>query len=400
MSTTSRQPTDPRPLRILQVTTTPDGGSWFHDQVVGLARRGHEVRAVVPGDGPLASRLRAADIATEIVPLCGWRPRQLPRVAAAELRLVRLIREFHPDVVHAHLLKANIACRIASLAGGRGVHINQVTGVNHLRSPILRRIDLATLSRADVLIGSCTAFAERYRRYGARRVAVSHYGCDVHRLDPATPGDAFRAEFGLAGDTPTVGMVAHMYPTRMRAFRDIGVKGHEVLLDAVPMLLARVPAAHVFVVGDEFVGNGDYRRALQERAVRLGIGDRVHFTGHRADIQNVLAAMNVLVNPSLEESACYAMIEALLMEKGAVASDVGGLPDTVQHGETGLLVPPGDAPALAGAIADLLTDPARRREMGRLGRARCLRRFDIDKTVADVETVYRRALADRAGAGW
>ncbi|MEV1146731.1 glycosyltransferase family 4 protein [Micromonospora sp. NPDC049799] len=382
------------------MTTTPNGGSWFFDQVVGLAHRGHHVRAVVPGEGSLATRLRAADIPTEIVPLCGWRPRQLPRVAAAELRLVRLIRDFRPDVVHAHLLKANVACRIARLVGGRGLHINQVTGISHLHSPILRRIDLATLSRADVLIGSCTAFAERYRGFGARRVAVSHYGCDVHRLDPATPGDAFRGEFGLAPGTPTVGMVAHMYPTRIRAFQDIGVKGHEVLIDAVQGLLARVPAAHVFVVGDEFVGTGDYRRSLEERAARLGITDRLHFTGHRDDIQNVLAAMDVLVNPSLEESACYAMIEALLMEKGAVASNVGGLPDTVQHGETGLLVPPGDAPALANAIADLLTDPERRRQMGRLGRLRCLERFDIARTVADVEEVYRTALAERAGVRW
>ncbi|MFI7577236.1 glycosyltransferase family 4 protein [Micromonospora sp. NPDC049497] len=397
--TSARRPDD-RPLRVLQVTTTPDGGSWFHDQVVGLTRRGHHVRAVVPAEGSLATRLRSAGVPTEIVPLCGWRPRQLPRVAAAELRLVRLIREFRPDVVHAHLLKANVACRIASLAGGSNLHINQVTGINHLRSPILRRIDLATLSRADVLIGSCTAFADRYRRYGARRVAVSHYGCDVRRLDPAIPGDAFRREFGLTLDTPTVGMVAHMYPTRLKAFREIGVKGHEVLLDAVPRLLAQVPGVHVFVVGDEFVGTGDYRRALEDRATRLGVADRVHFTGHRSDIQNVLAAMDVLVNPSLEESACYAMIEALLMEKGAVASDVGGLPDTVQHGETGLLVPPGDAAALADAVAELLTDPVRRREMGRLGRVRCLDRFDIERTVADVEAVYREALAERAGVRW
>ncbi|MEW2326951.1 glycosyltransferase family 4 protein [Micromonospora chersina] len=396
--TPSTPPEASGPLRILQVTSTPNGGSWFHDQVVGLARRGHQVRAVLPAEGALSARLRTADVPVEIVPLNGWRPRQLPRVAAAELRLIRLIREFRPHVVHAHLLKANIACRVARLAVARGLHVNQVTGINHLRSPILRRIDLATLSRADVLIGSCTAFADRYRRFGARSVAVSHYGCNVRRLDPTASGRPFRAEFGLGDDVPTIGMVAHMYPTRLRAFRDIGVKGHEVLIDAVPRVLARVPGAHVFIVGDEFVGAGDYRRELEARVVRLGVAGRVHFTGHRTDVQNVLAAMDVLVNPSMEESACYAMIEALLMEKGAVASDVGGLPDTVQHGETGLLVPPGDPVALAEALVTLLADPERRREMGRLGRQRCLRRFDIDRTVADVESVYRTALA-AAGTG-
>jgi glycosyltransferase involved in cell wall biosynthesis len=386
-----------RPLRVLQVTTTATGGSWFHDQVTGLARRGHQVRAVVPADGPLTARLRAAGVPTEVLPLCGWRPHQLPRVAAAELRLVRLVRRFRPDVVHAHLLKAHVVCRLARLAGSGGLHINQVTGVSHLRSPVLRRIDLATLPGVDVLIGSCQAFAERYRQLGARSVAVSHYGCDVHRWDPAASGAGFRSEFGLDPATPTVGMVAHLYPTRLRAFRDIGVKGHEVLIDAVPRLLARVPAAHVFVVGDEFAGDGGYRRALQERTARLGVAGRVHFTGHRSDVQNVLAGLDVLVNPSLEESACYAMVEALLMAKGAVASDVGGLPDTVQHGETGLLVPPGDPAALAAAVADLLADPPRRRAMGRLGRERCLRRFDIQRTVAEVEAVYRRALAARGG---
>ena len=94
----------------------------------------------------------------------------------------------------------------------------------------------------------------------------------------------------------------------------------------------------------------------------------------------------------MEESASYAMVEALLMERGVVASNVGGLPDTVQHGETGLLVPPGDPSALAAAVTELLADPGRRREMGRLGRARCLRQFDISTTVASLEAIYRQAL--------
>ncbi|MFC0031570.1 glycosyltransferase family 4 protein [Micromonospora chaiyaphumensis] len=396
---TTRAPADDRPLRILQVTTTPTGGDWFLDQVTGLRDRGHDVLAVVPGEGPLATRLRQAQVPLRIVPLAGWHPHKLPRVAAAELRLVRLIRQFRPDVVHAHLLKANVACRVASLLAGRPLHVNQVTGMIHLHSPWLRRIDMTTLSRADVLITSCRAFAERYRTFGAREVAVSYYGCDVHALDPTASGEPFRKEFGLAADTPTVGMVAHMYPSRIRAYREVGVKGHEVLIDAVPDLLSRVPDAHVFVIGDQLVGDGAYRRLLEERARRRGVDGRVHFTGHRADKQHVIAGLDVLVSPSLEESACYAMVEALLMEKGAVASDVGGLPDTVQHEETGLLVPPADPHALAAAVAELLSDPDRRRKMGRLGRTRCLARFDISRTVAQVESIYRSALVGSARAG-
>ena len=116
------------------------------------------------------------------------------------------------------------------------------------------------------------------------------------------------------------------------------------------------------------------------------------FTGHRPDIAAVLAGLDVVAVPSMEESACYAVVEALLMGKGVVASNVGGLPDTIRHGHTGLLVPPGDPAALAAAITDLVTDPARRHHMAQTGRTECLHRFDIDTTVAHIEALYHAGL--------
>ena len=397
----------PRQLRILQVTATSVGGDWFLDQVTGLARLGHTVHTVLPREGPLPGRLRDAGIPVEIVSFQGKRVQQVPRVTAAELRLLRLVRAFRPDVIHAHLLKAVLSCRLAALGYRHALRVSQVPGTVHLHSPLLRWLDQATLSRDDVVIGSCQAIASQYRAMGARTVAVSYYGCDVRKVDPRTTGEAFRREFGLADGTPTVGMVAHMYPSRMRAFRGTGVKGHEVFLDAAPLILQRSPDARLFVVGDELAGGGGYRRKLEARATDLGLGGRVHFTGHRTDIGRVLAGLDVVVNPSLAESASYAMVEALLMEKGVVASDVGGLPDTVRHGDTGLLVPPANPVALADAVTELLADPGKRREMGRRGREHCLRQFDITATVASVQAVYRQALDEltrtscgtRAGRG-
>jgi glycosyltransferase involved in cell wall biosynthesis len=381
-----------RQLRILQVTATSVGGAWFHDQVTGLARLGHTVHAALPGAGPLPDQLRASGIRVEIIPFPGRRLRQLPQVAATELRLLRLVRAFRPDVIHAHLPKAVLSCRFAALGYQRALRVSQMPGTVHLHSPLVRWLDQATLWRDDVVIGSCQAIADRYRAMGARRVAVGYYGCDVHRIDPLTSGAAFRGEFGLAADTPTVGMVAHMYPTRLRAFQAAGVKGHEVFLDAAPLILERLPQARLFVVGDELVGDGSYRRRLEVRAAALGVSRAVHFTGYRPDVASVLAGLDVVVSPSIEESACYTMVEALLMEKGVVASDVGGLPDTVQHGKTGMLVPPADPAALARAVTELLADPGQRQEMGRRGREHCLRQFDINATVASVEAVYLDAL--------
>jgi glycosyltransferase involved in cell wall biosynthesis len=380
-----------RPLRILQVAATATGGAWFRDQVAGLAALGHSVHAVLPGEGPLAEQVRAAGVPVKIIRFGGSRLPQLPRVTAAELRLVRLVRALRPDVIHSHLLKAVICGRLAGLAARPALRVSQLPGTVHLRSPVLRWLDVATLRADDLLIGSCQAIAAEYRAMGARRVAVSYYGCDVHRLDPATPAAAFRRQFGLADGTPAVGMIAHMYPTRLRAFRGTGVKGHEVFLAAAPQILARVPDARLFVVGDELAGDGGYRRALEARAAALGLGGRLIFTGHRDDIATVLAGLDVVAVPSVSESASYAAVEALLMERGVVASDVGGLPDTVRDGETGLLVPPGDPAALADGVVRLLADPAWRRALGSQGRSRCLRQFDIGVTVAQLAGLYDAA---------
>jgi glycosyltransferase involved in cell wall biosynthesis len=381
-----------RPLRVLQVVATSVNAEWFYQQVTELARLGNIVQAVLPGDGPLADRLRDAGIGVKIIPFRGKKIRHQPRVVAAELQLARFIRSFQPDVIHAHLLKAILCCRLAASFYPKALRVAQFPGSVHLHSRPFRLLDRWTLSRDDLIIGSCQAIADYYRAEGARSVAVSYYGFDVHHLDPHTSGSAFRREFELADDIPTVGMLAHMYPTRIRAFQEIGVKGHEVFLDSAALLLKRIPGIQIFVIGNDSFTMGDYRRKLEARAAELGIARDVHFTGHRPDIACVLAGLDVVVSPSIEESACGAMVQALLMQRSVVASNVGGLPDTVQHGVSGLLVPPRDPAALADAVAELIADPPRREEMGRQGRDHCLRRFDMKVTVAQVQALYLEAL--------
>jgi glycosyltransferase involved in cell wall biosynthesis len=330
----------------------------------------------------------------EVIPFgLSRRPRQFPALAAAELRLARLVRSFRPDVIHAHLLIGTLACRLASYWWPSALRVSQVPGMPRLHVPWLRWLDRWTVRRDDVVIGSCQAIADRYRAMGARSVAVGYYGCDVHALDPGVSGAGFRAEFGLSPATPAIGMIAHMYRSRLRAFRDIGVKGHEVFIDAAPLIRARHPAAALFIIGDELAGDHGYRRDLQARAAARGGG--ITFTGHRPDIAAVLAGLDIVVTPSLEESACYAAVEALLMGKGVIASNVGGLPDTIRHHRTGLLIPPADPAALADAVTTMITDPALRTRLARQGRTEALHRFDINNTITHIETLYNSALAGR-----
>lgn len=382
----------PHALRIMHVVGTAVGGSWFFDQATTLRDRGHELLAVLPADGPLSQRLRDAGFQVAIVPFKGSSVRDIARTIKAQYTLIRLVRKFRPDLIHNHLFKAVIMGRIAGFVGRAPAVVSQMPGYVHLDSRLLYSLDRATLWIDDVVIGSCSYIAERYAEIGAKHVAVSYYGCDVHRIDPLISGNKFREEFGVTPDAPTIGMVAYMYPSNIPKYRDIGMKGHEVFIDAASVLKDKYPAARFFVVGDDLWGIGAYRRQLEERATRLGLGDRMHFTGNRTDIPSVMAAMDVLVNPSLSESASYTMIEALLMERGVVATNVGGLPDTIQDGESGLLVPPRDHMALADAISYLIENPSERARMGKLGRQRVLARFDIQNTVDSLEAIYADVL--------
>jgi glycosyltransferase involved in cell wall biosynthesis len=393
----TRMTGEPRPLRVLQITSTAVGGSWFHDQVQGLAALGNEVCAVLPREGPLAGRLRSIPgVRVEIIPFgLSRHPRQWPGLIRGQWRLTRFVRQYQPDVVHAHLIIAMLAARAATACCPRTLMVSQVPGLVHLRMAPFRILDRISLRRDDLVLGSCRAIATRYQAMGARAVEVSYYGCDVQRFDPATSPEPFRTEFALDKTTPAIGMVAYMYPSRFRDFREIGVKGHEVFIDAVPLVLRRRPEARFFIVGDELVGDGQYRRRLEERAARLGVADRIEFTGLRADIGSVMAGLDVLVNPSMDESACYTVVEALLMLKGVVATHVGGLPDTVRHGTTGLLIPPADPEALARAVDLLVADPDARRELAAKGRELALHQFDIARTVSQVNDLYHQALAAR-----
>src|SRR6266567_2928732 len=248
----------PRQLRILQVTATSVGGDWFLDQVTGLARLGHTVRTVLPREGPLPGRLRDAGIPVEIVSFQGKRLEQVPRVTAAELRLLRLVRAFRPDVIHAHLLKAVLSCRLGALGHRQALRVSQVPGTVHLHSPLLRWLDQATLSRDDVVIGSCQAIASQYRAMGARTVAVSYYGCDVRKVDPRTTGEAFRREFGRHAVSQTE-LTPEGFP-----------RGSRIDLAHITPVVANGhrPRAHRPVLaGDRLAGADHYVVARQRRLI-------------------------------------------------------------------------------------------------------------------------------------
>ncbi len=164
----------------------------------------------------------------------------------------------------------------------------------------------------------------------------------------------------------------------------------DVLINAAPQILARFPDAHFLIAGD-----GTCRESLVALAGQLGITDRVTFLGHRDDVPAVLAQADMFVLPSRSEALPNSVIEAMASGLPVVASRVGGIPELVDDGKTGYLVPPGDPNALADALARLLEDPRRSAELGRAGRIKIEQNYSFDRMVEQMETLYVTEL-DRA----
>jgi glycosyltransferase involved in cell wall biosynthesis len=304
--------------------------------------------------------------------------------------LVRLIREFRPHVVCTHTAKAGALGRLAAWLCRVPVVVHTYHGhvFDGYFSPAKTRLVVAAerllAGRATALI----AVTERVRRDVLARgigrpdtVVVVPLGLDLGPLvaAPARRGE-LRRELGVAAGAPLVGIVARLVP----------VKAHEVFLEAARTIVAARPDATFLVVGD-----GERRAELEALAAGLGLGARVRFLGWRADLDRLYADLDVVVLTSKNEGSPVALIEAMAAGRPVVSTRAGGVEDVVTDGETGRLVPIGDAAAVARAIVDLLDDPALAARLGAAARTAVVARFGSARLVADLDGLYRRLLAAR-----
>jgi glycosyltransferase involved in cell wall biosynthesis len=198
-----------------------------------------------------------------------------------------------------------------------------------------------------------------------------------------TARGALRRELGIQAGTPLVGIVARLVP----------IKAHEVFLEAAMRIRAALPAVRFLVIGD-----GERRQELETLAHKLGLADSLTFLGWRRDMAGVYADLDVVALTSLNEGSPVALIEALAAARPVVSTAVGGVPEVVIHGETGLTVGVSDASALADAVLALLRDPSLAATLGAAGRRHVYPRYDSSRLVNDVRKLYLRELAARGRA--
>jgi glycosyltransferase involved in cell wall biosynthesis/peptidoglycan/xylan/chitin deacetylase (PgdA/CDA1 family) len=302
------------------------------------------------------------------------------------LRLRRFLRAERFDVVHTHAFTAATWGRLAAALSGTPVVIAHEHSAFSLDSRTRRAMDrlLAPLTDRWIVVAESLArdLVAREKLPTGRMVVVPN-GIAPGAEVAAEPTPALRAALAGAPRTSLVGTLARFEPR----------KGLDVLIDAFALVAARHQDC-----GLALVGEGPLRRDLERQVRRLGLSERVRFCGRRDEVAEVLAALDVFVLPSHAEGLSIALLEAGAAGRPVVATSVGGNGEVVRDGLTGLLVPPGDAPALADAVVRLLDDAAAATAMGRRLAADVRERFASAEMVRRIERVYEDALAARGAA--
>lgn len=331
---------------------------------------GHKAVLVAHGEGELYRRAREGP---DLVALA---PRNEVDLSAA-WKLSRIIRQWKPEVVHAHDPHA------VSMAG---LALSFAAPEPRPRLVASRRVDFHlqkhSFSRwkyrqVDLFLASSGAIRDVLVNDGIRaaQIMVVHDGIDVAKIG-RLPALDIRAEFWLPHGAPVVVNVGALVPH----------KGQKYLVEAMPLVLREVPDAHVIVFGE-----GELRGALERQIKELHLEKHVLLPGFRPDVLQLMKSADLFVMSSVTEGLGSTVLDAMAMQLAVVGTRAGGIPEAVVDGQTGLLVPPAQGGALAKAMVRLLKDGALRRRMGEQGLARVAEEFGVGRMLQSTLHAYQHA---------
>jgi len=353
-------------VTIAHLVLTLDHGGLEHlvlQMAEQLQRRGLRALIVVLTDGTLVAEARRRQIETFVLEKRdGFEPQLI-------VRLARLFRAERVDLVHTHnfapLIYGTLAARLTGLPTVNTRHGRAALSTHRLIWSLTHRVVAVSEDARRQLV--------RHNQVREDRLSVIVNGIDLSRFSGRHRADGLRAALGIAPGVPLIGTVG-----RLAAEKD-----QRTLLTAFARLREAGSPAHLAVAG-----GGPLGHELAALARSLAIESSVHFLGPRSDVPAILSALDVFVLPSLMEGISLTLIEAMASGLPVVTTRVGGNPEVVVDGDTGLLVPVGDAEALASAMGALLGAPEEARAMGERGRRRAEAVFNGERMIDAYEEIY------------
>jgi len=326
----------------------------------------------------------------------GMSPRIIEKYPAANRGVLRpLIENWAPvlearnafraerlDIVHFHAgrLGAIYPGVVASRLAGIPRRLLTLHNTVAQRSPLQRFFEARLIGSLDRIVAVSAAVKDdivRKKNAVPEEVAVIVNGIDVSEFDTAADAGEIRAELGLEATAEVIGAVGRLQYD----------KGFDVLIRALALLRPRQPTLRLVLIG-----SGRDEAGLRELAERERVADVVHFAGYRSDARRLMRALDIVAIPSRREGQSFTLLEAMAARKPVVAANVGGIPEVLIDGVTGLLFPSENVAALANALEKLLNDPERRAAMGRAARDRVAREFTETAMVQKTAELYEEAM--------
>lgn len=329
---------------------------------------------VCPADGSLVDELSKMGVETQIIRMETLRNLNIFSWMRTIHRLIQLIKGIKIDLIHSNGSRATIY-------GGIAARLTNTPLIWHVRiADSDRLLDklLARLAAKIIVISKAVGKRFDWLKNKEEKIVVIYNGIDLEKFNPWINGEKIREEFHLSFQTPLVGIVGRLD----------WYKGHGYFLQAAKKIAEAIPDTHFLIVGD-----GEYKKRLENIRKELGLNENVLFTGNREDIPQILAGIDIFLLSSVSEGFGRSVAEAMACGKPVVATRAGGIPEIVVDGRTGILVPPRDSNAMACAIIELLKDREKGKDMGRKGRKRVEGFFSIERNVRETELVYQTVLS-------
>lgn len=377
--------------RILHLVKTLEGATWAFHQIGELMKLGWDVHVACPTvTGRHLADLKATGATLHQLPI--ELPLKRPwQFVVHKNKFRSFVQELRPALIHSHFVSTTLMARIA--LRGLGIpRLFQVPGPLHLEHQIFGQWDTLSADHDDYWIGSsefiCRLYREKFH-VDPERVFKSYYG--IKLSEPQ--GDTFlRQKFGIPQSAFLVGNVSYFYPPKKHLGQKIGIKGHELMLEALPELLKEFPELVMIFIGGPWIGGEAYYEKLRARAELMAPG-RIIFAGSmpNAEVLKAWREIDLALHVPLSEN-CGGVVEPLLANTPVLCSRVGGLPEVINDGETGLLCER-SAQMIQDKIRFALTHQREMKAMTQAGHARVLEMFAREKTAAQINALYQKILA-------
>ncbi len=336
------------------------------------------------GDTNLLKELARKDFDCQTVPVRSWIDFR------DVIGIVKSINTFQADIVHSHDHRADIATALAAKITRRPFVATFHGWTNFepgsIRARLYPLLDRAALRYAHTVISVSAAEARNVKFEGrGPKQAIIHNGIDPDRYNPQYVQSDTKQFFANEDAVPILGMVGRIHPN----------KGQMEFVQAAADLIRDGLVFKILILGKTPLGYEAYEKQMKRFLTENGLDHVVRVASvSPVEVPSVLSMIDIVVAPSFMESLSFTLLEAMAMEKAIVTTPVGGTPEIISDGETGLLVPPGDREELARALKKLLSSPERRRELGLKARNRVLADLTVEKMVSKTQAVYTEVLSD------